>query len=281
MVRVTRKKIVTILALLLLSGLCLAFWAFVFEPRRLTVNPQTIRLADWPQGLQGLKIVLISDIHAGARYIDEAKLQRITAAANARQPDLILLAGDFVVGNESGARFMPPETIAQNLKGFRARLGVYAVMGNHDWWEGGPVIQRGLEQGGWRFLDNDAIRLELNGQAFWLAGIGDAWTNHDDISLALKKITDNSPILAFTHNPDLFTETPARINLLMAGHTHGGQCAFPLLGRPVVPSKFGQRFAIGHIVEDGRHLYVTPGIGTSVYPVRFRVPPEITVLTLE
>ena len=281
MVRVTRKKICTILALLVLGGLCLAFWAFVFEPRRLTVNPQTIRLADWPQGLMGLKIVLISDIHAGARYIDEAKLQRIAAAANARQSDLILLAGDFVVGKEFGSKFMPPETIAQNLKSLRARLGVYAVMGNHDWWEGGPTIQRGLEQGGWRFLDNDAIRLELNGQAFWLAGIGDAWTNHDDITLALKKITDNSPVLAFTHNPDLFTETPARINLLMAGHTHGGQCAFPLLGRPIVPSKFGQRFAIGHIVEGGRHLYVTPGIGTSVYPVRFRVPPEITVLTLE
>jgi predicted MPP superfamily phosphohydrolase len=87
-------------------------------------------------------------------------------------------------------------------------------------------------------------------------------------------------VLAFTHNPDVFPQVPHRVALTIAGHTHGGQVALPFVGRPVVPSKYGQRYAIGHVVEDARHLFVSPGIGTSVVPVRFQVPPEISVLTL-
>jgi uncharacterized protein len=96
----------------------------------------------------------------------------------------------------------------------------------------------------------------------------------------LRQITDHVPVIAVTHNPDLFPAIPSRIALTIAGHTHGGQVALPLIGRPIVPSKFGQRYAIGHIIEEGKHLFVTPGIGTSIFPVRFGVPPEISLLTI-
>ena len=96
----------------------------------------------------------------------------------------------------------------------------------------------------------------------------------------LSQVPTNAPVIALTHNPDIFPWMPARVSLTLAGHTHGGQVNFPFFGRPIVPSGFGQRYAAGHIEEDGRHLFVTTGIGTSGLPVRFRVPPEIAVITI-
>lgn len=275
-----KKKLAAVLLFLIVSSLLLALWAFVLEPNSLTVKHESLALERWPAGLSGLKIALIGDFHTGAPFIDEAKLRRIVAETNAQQPDLILLAGDFVVGSEWGAHYVPPQTIADNLQGLRARLGVYAVLGNHDWWKDGPGVREALEKRGIRVLENEAARLEDRGQAFWLVGLGDYWTSRPDYRKALAQVTDDAPALALTHNPDLFPEEPDRFALTLAAHTHGGQVALPFIGRRVVPSRYRQRYAIGHIVENGRHLYVTPGIGTSVFPVRFRVPPEITVLTL-
>ena len=115
---------------------------------------------------------------------------------------------------------------------------------------------------------------------FWLVGISDYLEGAHDVPLALSGIPDEAPVLAFTHNPDIFPEVPSRVALTVAGHTHGGQVYLPILGRPVIPSEFGERFAIGHIVEQERHFFVTPGIGTSILPVRFRVPPEVSILIL-
>jgi predicted MPP superfamily phosphohydrolase len=97
----------------------------------------------------------------------------------------------------------------------------------------------------------------------------------------LARVPAGAPVLVFTHNPDIFVDIPPRVSLTLAGHTHGGQVYIPFIGRPIVPSHYGERFAIGHVVEGGRHLFVTPGLGTSIIPVRFLVPPEISVLTLE
>lgn len=98
---------------------------------------------------------------------------------------------------------------------------------------------------------------------------------------ALSKVPSTMPVITFTHNPDVFPDIPPRVALTIAGHTHGGQVALPVLGRPVVPSRYGERFAVGHIVEQGRHLFVSTGLGTSILPVRFRVPPEISILTVQ
>jgi predicted MPP superfamily phosphohydrolase len=102
-----------------------------------------------------------------------------------------------------------------------------------------------------------------------------------DITSALARVNNGAPIIALTHNPDIFPSIPARVALTIAGHTHGGQVAFPIIGRLIVPSDYGQRYAIGHIVEGSKHLFVTSGVGTSIFPVRFRVPPEISLLTID
>lgn len=277
-----RKKYVLItLGSLLLIVLLIGLWAFVIEPNRLSVNEVTINLPAWPPNFERLRIVLISDLHVGSPYIDAAKLQRIVETTNAVQPDLILLAGDFMVTNSvRSGRTIEPEIIADGLKSLRARFGVYAVLGNHDWWYDGERVRAALNAVGIRVLENDVARIEQQGKTLWVAGIADAWTRKPDIAGTLQKVTDDGPIIVLTHNPDLFPAIPQRVALTLAGHTHGGQVSIPFIGRPQVPSQYGERYAIGHIEEDNRHLFVTPGVGTSILAVRFLVPPEISVLTI-
>jgi len=129
-------------------------------------------------------------------------------------------------------------------------------------------------------MDNDVVRLEKNGQAFWLVGIADAWSLSDDIAGTASRVPPGEPAIALTHNPDILPRFQQSFLLTFAGHTHGGQVNLPFLGRRIVPSEFGQRYAAGYIQEEGKHMFVTTGIGTSVFPVRFRVPPEIAVITL-
>ncbi|HEX8847533.1 MAG TPA: metallophosphoesterase [Pyrinomonadaceae bacterium] len=278
--KLRKKLLLKITAAALALGLVLTvIYVFFIEPNRLVVKEVTISLRDWPAKLENLKVAVLSDLHVGAPFINSAKLQLIVSKVNQAEPDLIVLLGDFI-SFVRGGTVVEPETIAENIRGLRARYGVFAVLGNHDWTYGGERVRRALEDVGIRVLENDVARIELNDQAMWVAGITDAWTNRADITGTLKKVTDESPVIVITHNPDLFPLIPARVSLTLAGHTHGGQVIIPFFGRRHVPSEFGQRYAAGHIVEENRHLYVTTGIGTSIIPVRFRVPPEIVILTL-
>ena len=203
----------------------------------------------------------------------------INLTLNAK-PDLILLAGDYVIHGVPGGQFVSPQESATHLARLSAPLGVFAVLGNHDWWHDGPATMAAFQQVGIQVLEDASISIKSGTCEFWLAGISDFMEGAHDVPLALSQIPEDGTILAFTHNPDIFPEVPSRVTLTIAGHTHGGQVYLPLVGRPVVPSEYGERFAIGHIIENGRHLFVTPGIGTSILPVRFLVPPEVSVLIL-
>ena len=279
----TRKKRIIVIAVtaLALSLIFAGIWAFFIEPNRLVIKEETIQLAAWPAGFENLKIAVLADLHVGSPYIDASKLQDIVSKVNEGQPDLVVLLGDYVIQGVRGGKFVEPELIAENLKGLRARHGVFAVLGNHDWWYDGGRVMRAFEAVGIRVLEDDVARIERNGQSIWLAGLADMWTNQPDIEGTLQKVMDESPVIALTHNPDLFPRIPSKVILTLAGHTHGGQVNLPFVGRLRVPSEFGQRFAAGHIVENNHHLFVTTGIGTSIIPVRFRVPPEIVFLTLK
>ncbi len=262
------------LAALLLIGAALARQAFYVEPSRLTVKTYNLPIAALPP----LRIAALADLHVGSPFITRAKLQQVVKAANAQQPDLIVLLGDYVIQGVVGGSFVEPRDIAEDLRALQAPLGVYGVLGNHDHIHDGKKISQEFTRAGIHMLDHHTQRLEWRGQPFWLMGIGDAFKDPSDLSKLLATINDAAPIIALTHNPDVFFDLSLRVNLLLAGHTHGGQCAFPLLGRLVVPSNYGDRYAIGHVYENGHHLFVTPGIGTSILPVRFRVTPEISLI---
>jgi predicted MPP superfamily phosphohydrolase len=276
----SKRKIKIIVVALLLCLVSLLVWSFCIEPNRLIVKEETLRLPAWPNELGNMRVAVISDVHAGSPFIGAEKLREVVERVNQTNPDLILIAGDFVIQDVLGGHFIEPEIIAGELKGLRARYGVYAVLGNHDWWYDGERVRRALQNAGIRVLENEVARIQKDGHSFWLAGLADFWTRPQKIGETLRQVSDAGPIIALTHNPDIFPDMPARVALTIAGHTHGGQVNLPLIGRPKVPSTFGQRYAAGHVEENQRHLFVTTGIGTSIIPVRLCVPPEIVVLTL-
>jgi predicted MPP superfamily phosphohydrolase len=259
----------------------LLVYAFWLEPSSLRAIMHPIDLPNpAARPLRGLRIAVIADLHAGASYIDEAKIDAVVRLANAAKPDLTLIAGDLVAHGTFALRSIPAAVIAAHLKPLRAPLGVYAVLGNHDHWDDAAAIATSLRSAGIRVLINQAIPLRFRGRPLALVGIDDPVTGHDDVGKALKDVSPASPALCLAHTPDIFPTLPAICALTIAGHTHGGQVSLPVLGRLIVPSKYGQRYAAGLICEARKCLFVSTGIGTSIIPVRFRVPPEVSILEL-
>lgn len=263
---------------LFLAGGGLLLWAAWLEPSSLRVSAYTV-----PQpapALRGLRIAVISDLHAGSPYIDTAKLDRLVAMTNAAKPDLILLTGDYVITNVVGGRYMPIDTVVAHLKGLHAPLGVYAVIGNHDRWDNADHIVSAFRAEGVSVLENAHVMLPPPRNGIALVGLGDRENGGPKVKRSLAGIT--GPALCFVHSPDVFPRLPPTCALTVAGHTHGGQVWLPFLGRPAVSSvsRFGQRYAIGVIRENNKTLFVSSGVGTSILPLRFGVPPEISLLTL-
>jgi predicted MPP superfamily phosphohydrolase len=265
-------------AALAAAALALFLRAFWWEPASLAVVEERV---DLPWAVERpLRIAILTDLHVGSPFNGMAKLRDIVDRTNAAHPDVIGILGDLVIQGVIGGRFVAPEDIAAELARLRAPAGVVAVLGNHDSWFDHDRVRRALERHAIRLVEDTASRLETPAGSIWIAGVSDMWTERHDIGAALSAVKDDAPVILLTHNPDLFPLVPARVAITLAGHTHGGQVFLPVFGRPVVPSRFGERFAAGHVVEGGRHLFVATGLGTSILPVRFRVPPAVTILTL-
>ena len=259
---------------LLVAPFLMAIWAFGIEPGMLVVRHPRMQLPGWKSDL---RVAVLSDLHIGSPHVGLDKLRIIVEKTNAENPALVVLLGDFVTGGPNGRRaggFVEPEATAAELKKLHAPLGVFAVLGNHDWWYDGNRVGRALTDAGIPVLENKAVRVG----PIWLGGIADFWTREPDIAGTLAQVTSDDPVVLITHNPDIFPEVPSRVSLLLAAHTHGGQVQLPIIGTLITTSKLG--YNAGEFVERGRHLFVTTGIGTSILPVRFGVPPEIVILTV-
>lgn len=268
-----------LLALFLLASGS-AVWGFIVEPQQLVVRAHPLALPGWPADYPELDVAVLADIHTGSPHHGLEVLADIVAATNRSAPDLVLLAGDFVIQGVLGGEFVPPEQSAEILGRLQAPLGVYAVLGNHDWWLSGPRVADALEAVGITLLEDRSVTIEVDGRPFNLAGVSDLWESDHDVAKALAQLDRAHPTVVFTHNPDIFPTIPDWVDLTVAGHTHGGQVKLPLIGRPIIPSSYGDRFAIGHIEEADRHLFISPGLGTSILPVRFGVPPEVSFMQI-
>ena len=242
-----------------------------------------------------LDVAVLADLHVLAPWTPLRVVHGLVARVNAMGPDLVLLAGDFAPDGHlrPGGRAPPPEAVADALAPLRARLGVFAVLGNHDWRDDPEArasghlrtaIGRLLPERGIPVLANEARPLE--GGA-WLVGI-DSQVGHldrgegggrDDLGRAFAAVPEGAPAILMAHEPDVFARADPRTVLQVSGHTHGGQVN--LLGwRPMTPSDHGGRYAWGHVVEGGRHLVVSGGVGFSGVPLRIAQPPEITAIRL-
>ena len=267
-------------ALLIPIALVLGLDAFWWEPSSLKLAHYDVP-ADAP-ALKGLKVAVISDLHGGAPFITTDKIDQVVAMANAAHPDLVLLTGDYVIQNVVGGHRMPIATIVAHLKPLAAPLGVYAVLGNHDNWDNAGRITRAFEHAGIPVLENAAVQFKRGDAIITLIGVGDHYSGGSNVAQAMAGVPADAQALCFTHSPDVFPDLPKSCALTIAGHTHGGQVWLPILGRIAVArqSIYGQRYAIGVVRENGKTLFVSPGIGTSALPVRFMVPPEVSLVSI-
>lgn len=274
------RRILLVFAVIILILSILGGYSYYIEPNRLIVNETNLTVPHWNPKLNGFKIVAISDVHGGSNYIDEEKIRRLVELANAQEPDLIVLLGDYV-SQKAGMRSnlkMPMETVADNLQNFKSKYGVYAVIGNHDWWYDDQQVRKEFERIGVKVLENETASIQVGDETVWLWGIEDYWRNRTVPTASFEKIPNKRNIIALTHNPDSVLKAPPEISLMLAGHSHGGQVSFPIYGGyPFVNDK---RFMKGEAIADGKHVFVTSGVGTTGPPIRFGVPPEIAVLNL-
>lgn len=265
------------------AGAGVLAYAYIESRYRLATTAYRLRPPRWPVLPKPLRIVALADLHAVEPWMPLARIEQIVRAAAALQPDLVLHLGDFVPGIprpfRSGAVPIPAWSAA--LGRLQAPLGAYAVLGNHDWFQDAEEIRQALAANGIGVLENQAIKLNTaDGFGFWLAGLGDQVARQHDLAKTIQALGDDAPALLMAHEPDIFPQVPDRISLTLCGHTHGGQVRLPLIGAPVVPSRYGQRFAYGHIVEEGRHLVVSGGLGCTLLPLRLGSPPEIVLIEL-
>lgn len=297
---ISRRRFLKTLGMSSAGAVGFAGYATALEPGfRLNVTRYQVAPPQWNPELK-LTVAVIADVHAGEPVMPANRIRAIAERTNELRPDVIALLGDFAASHKFKTRSVAPEEWAAALGILEAPLGVHAILGNHDWWDDlaaqrtrrGPVIgRRVLEQVGIPVYENDAVRLEKNGHAFWLAGLGSQlafitsrrkrafrrFEGVDDLDATLAKVTDDAPVILLAHEPDIFPQVPDRVALTLCGHTHGGQVR--LFGySPQVPSRYGNRFAYGHIVEGNRNLIVSGGLGCSVLPVRIGVPPEIVMV---
>jgi len=255
---------------LLVCGYGVTFRRWFFVTRRVD-----IRVRGLDPRLDGYRIVHLSDLHIGA-LTPAWWAKRWIVRANAEKPDAVAVTGDLVT---SGVAFH--EAIADVLGELRARDGVFCAMGNHDYFgEGEPLISL-IRSRGPKVLRNEGVTVEHNGARLYIAAIDDTWTRRADLDRALAEQPENVATVMLAHDPDKFPQIAERdVQLVLSGHTHGGQIAVPFLARWINASKLAHHFHIGVYEEKGSTLYVHPGLGTTGPPIRLGVAPAVVVLTL-
>jgi uncharacterized protein len=245
----------------------------------LEVTRHEVAIANLPPSFDGYRIAFLTDTHV-ASFMRRGFYREIVAQVRAFDPDLVLLGGDFV----SWERHIP--LMAEVLFGdgdLHARDGVYAVLGNHDYWANRDGVIAALTARGVRFLINQSIEIRHGHERIVLAGIDEVYRGKPDLDAALARTDPDVPCLALSHHPDIVDllahHAHRPIDLMVCGHTHGGQIRFPFFGSVVVPSKHEARYASGFHRLDGVLLYVSRGLG-AIPPLRILCKPELATFTL-
>ncbi len=293
----SRRNTILFAALALFALLCVIYGYFI-EPNRLVVTEQELRINGLDPAFDGLRIAMISDIHGGSNGSSAENIRRVVETTNSLNPDVIVMLGDYI--SLQGARQplteqqlqMPMSEVADNLAGLKATHGVFAVLGNNDGWYNDQVVAAELTRVGYRVLQNEIAVIRRNGRPLRLLGLKDhlklaSWDSFDmTVRSAVASTPTEGQIVVLEHSPDIlfvlnyYKNLNPDLKLMLAGHTHGGQIWLPILGAPLVPSSVGQRYTRGHINEEGIDMFVTSGVGTSILPFRFMVPPEVALLTI-
>lgn len=272
MKKITRRHFLKLAGFL---GLTAGYPVF-FERYVVLTNTYRILVPNLPKAFSGLRIVHLTDLHCGF-LVPLALIRHVINRANKLKPDLIVCTGDYVHEKNSTTQI---DEVWPVLSQLTAPLGVYSVLGNHDHWADTGRSDYWLKRTR-QDLRHKAIRLEREGQHFWLAGTGDFWEDHKNLDDLLSKVPDSECRIVLAHNPDTAdTEFSSRVDLMISGHTHGGQIDIPFIGTPILPVQ-NKNYSSGiKLSPRGCKVFISKGIGWAIYPVRFNCYPEIAVLEL-
>ena len=249
----------------------------------LKVAQYHVKSPRWPHDLPTLKIAFLSDLHVGCLSVGLEQVEKIVKQINALKPDIILLGGDFLTSRlkEINHTYIEPAAIAEKLRPLDAPLGVFSVLGNHDWGADGQGIWNALLNNGITVLENQSIYIPVEKSGFHLVGLADYLTRYPAYKKTVAEITDDRPIIVLSHDPYTFKEMPNNVLIQLSGHTHGGQVSLPVIGPIINPTPGAPlRWLYGHIIENDRQMIITSGVGTSTLPIK-NTPCELVLLTLE
>lgn len=240
----------------------------------LEVTRHEVIVPDLPPAFEGYRIAFMTDTHV-ASFMRRNFYREIVAQSNRFDPDLVLFGGDFVTWN----RHIPlmAELLTTDLK---ARDGSYAVLGNHDYWADADSVIAALTAQGVRFLVNRSVKIKRGQEAIYLVGIDEIYRGKPDYVEAFGDVDKNRPCIAVSHHPDVVERLgERRVDLLLCGHTHGGQIRAPFFGAIVIPSRHEGRYDEGFFRLQNVLMYVSRGIG-SIPPIRILCKPELALFTL-
>ena len=271
------KNTSNILKILFIAIMLILLDALLIEPNIFLSSPKQLDVPNWNKNLNGFKIVLISDIHLGTRFVDMKKLDEIIKVSNKNNPDLVVICGDLDANAISSKNYSTTE-VANSLKNLKSKYGVIAVMGNHDY-EMANIVYDIYKQANIKLLKDEDYFINVNNKKLRLVGLEDLWFRNSDPVKVVGKVDKDIPTIVLAHNPDYFPQIPKEVSLTLSGHTHGGEVVLPFVGSFIVPSKYGNRYRNGYIIEDNKHLFVSRGIATLGYG-RFIAPAEINILDI-
>jgi predicted MPP superfamily phosphohydrolase len=260
--------------------------------RNLKLVKLKVGLERLPYALDGLKVGQITDIHAGP-LVPQKLIREGVDLIMSNKPDLIVLTGDFISGatkflrtSYGGFKERHFNYCMEELGRLKAPLGVFGVLGNHDFWSGQEValqIAYGLERLGVRVLRNEAVPLERKGQHLYLIGVDDYWESSYSLTGALGNVPEDACRILISHNPDVNENIEAlgeHIDFIISGHTHGGQVVLPFIGALYIPSPFGQKYLAGLVRDKDRQTYISRGLGLFFVPTRINCPADVSLVTL-
>lgn len=254
-----------------------------YERQHVVVRHVEIPLTRLPEALDGLTIAQISDLHYHPQF-SAGVISKAVELIRQLNPDILALTGDYVTLSEfrsedpGAAKAASP--CAELLASLRPKLGVFAVLGNHDTFTDPVYVEGALTEHGIRVLSNQATPVEKDGERIWIAGTADALGGFPDLDAALRGLPQKEPVVLLAHEPD-FADEAAKypVDLQLSGHSHGGQIRLPFLPPPVLP-RLGRKYPIGLRKVGPMALYTNIGLGTIGVPIRILAPPEVTLFTL-
>jgi len=260
-----------------ISILILGSWSFFVGPRRIKIENIRIKIKNLSPSFQGVKIIQLSDLHSKDFGEKEKKSLEILAQL---KPDFIFITGDFIDWKTSNLKSCQ-EFWKEISKNYPNR--VFGVFGNHEnHHPKSKTIKNLLTDSGVKIINNESVILRKNEDFIYLIGVDDPHENHDDIAKAMEQVENNTPKIMLAHSPEIFRRVKDQnIDLILTGHTHGGQVNIPFITNLFLPVKYDRKYKSGLFKEDSTYLYVNRGVGTTLLPFRFNAPPEITLIELE